>query len=637
MTAVRFSKWHIAPEKPEAQACLRAAGYPYLVAAVLSARGIETPEQAAAFLEREDKLTISPFLMRDMDKAAARVQQAIANGERIAVFGDYDVDGITATCILVDYLKSRGADVVHYIPRRIEDGYGLSRDAIKGLFDQGVRLLVTVDCGITGVEEVDYANSLGLDVVITDHHECREVLPRAVAVVDPHRADCAYPFKHLAGCGVALKLVLALGGPDREEALFSRYCTLAAVGTATQPMEILLCVFLGIGNGASILVSQEMGRRNADGLRMLVRTAVWFLYLCAIPVTILAMFVGPALLRLMQVPADAFDYAVLYLRITALGTLGNLGYNMNAGILRGLGDSRSTLLLLLISCLTNIVLDVAFVAVLGMGVAGAALATTIALYLSWLASILYARRNYEGLQFPLLPHGYDKAQLAAILKVGVPLGLNNSLYSVGHVAVQAVYNMQGSVFVAGCSIAGRVTGIAGIAITSFSSAAVVFAGQNLGAGNYRRLQRGVVQITCAAGVVTLLIGLVATVFCRPLLGLFSSDPAVLDAAVRYTWWVLPFIWTYAVFNCMMSFVNGTGAVKYTTVVNLLILWAVRIPAAYILHALGYGTSSMACVSLSYAVGLVAMLGYFLTPEWGKLRRKAKELGDAVTAETEPTL
>lgn len=119
---------------------------------MLSARGIETPEQAAAFLEREDKLTISPFLMRDMDKAAARVQQAIAGGERIAVFGDYDVDGITATCILVDYLKSRGADVVHYIPRRIEDGYGLSRDAIKGLFDQGVRLLVTVDCGITGVE-----------------------------------------------------------------------------------------------------------------------------------------------------------------------------------------------------------------------------------------------------------------------------------------------------------------------------------------------------------------------------------------------------------------------------------------------------------------------------------------------------
>ncbi len=140
---------------------------------------------------------------------------------------------------------------------------------------------------------------------------------------------------------------------------------------------------------------------------------------------------------------------------------------------------------------------------------------------------------------------------------------------------------------AGCSIAGRVTGIAGIAITSFSSAAVVFAGQeHQGAGNYRRLQRGVVQITCAARCSYITDWPGGYCVLPPAAGLFSSDPAVLDAAVLYTWWVLPFIWTYAVFNCMMSFVNGTGAVKYTTVVNLLILWAVRIPAAYILHALG---------------------------------------------------
>ena len=235
---MKYRKWHIAPEKPEAQERLRAAGYPYLVSAVLAARGVESPEQAAVFLEREDKLTLSPFLMKDMDKAAERVQQALARREKIAVFGDYDVDGITATCILVDYLKGRGADVVHYIPRRIEDGYGLSCDAIRGLYDQGVRLLVTVDCGITGVEEVDYANSIGLDVVITDHHECREVLPRAAAVVDPHRPDCTYPFKHLAGCGVALKLVLALGGPDREGSLFARYCTLAAIGTVADVMQM---------------------------------------------------------------------------------------------------------------------------------------------------------------------------------------------------------------------------------------------------------------------------------------------------------------------------------------------------------------------------------------------------------------
>ena len=235
---MKFQKWHIAPPHPEAAARLTAAGYPCLVSEVLASRGIATEEEAAAFLEQEQRLTYSPFLMADMDKAAARVQQALADGEKIAVFGDYDVDGITATCILVDYLQSRGADVLHYIPRRIEDGYGLSCDAIEGLYRKGARLLITVDCGITGVEEVDFANSLGMDVVITDHHECKETLPRAVAVVDPHRPDCPYPFKHLAGCGVALKLALALGGPDREEALFARYCTLAAIGTVADVMQM---------------------------------------------------------------------------------------------------------------------------------------------------------------------------------------------------------------------------------------------------------------------------------------------------------------------------------------------------------------------------------------------------------------
>jgi len=235
---VKFQKWHIADPHPEAAARLTAAGYPCLVSAVLASRGIGTAEEAAAFLEHEQRLTYSPFLMADMDKAVARVQQALADHEKIAVFGDYDVDGITATCILVDYLQGRGADVLHYIPRRIEDGYGLSCDAIEGLYRKGARLLITVDCGITGVEEVDFANSLGMDVVITDHHECKETLPRAAAVVDPHRPDCPYPFKHLAGCGVALKLALALGGPDREEALFSRYCTLAAIGTVADVMQM---------------------------------------------------------------------------------------------------------------------------------------------------------------------------------------------------------------------------------------------------------------------------------------------------------------------------------------------------------------------------------------------------------------
>ena len=235
---MKYQKWHIGTAAEGDPALLREAGYPGLLATVLASRGITTAEAAAEALERETTLTLSPMLMRDMDKAVARIQRALANDETIAVFGDYDVDGITSTVLLLDYLKGCGAHCLRYIPRRIEDGYGLSRDAIAGLREQGATLMITVDCGITGNEEVDFAASIGMDVVITDHHECKEELPRAVAVVDPHRSDCPYPFKYLAGVGVALKLVLALGGPDRENALFARYCTLAAIGTIADVMRM---------------------------------------------------------------------------------------------------------------------------------------------------------------------------------------------------------------------------------------------------------------------------------------------------------------------------------------------------------------------------------------------------------------
>ena len=235
---MKFQKWNIGSPREQDVALLRSAGYPYLLSTVLAARGITSPEDAAEFLDRERHLTISPMRMRDMNKAVSRIQRAISDGETIAVFGDYDVDGITSTVLLLDYLKSCGAHCLRYIPRRIEDGYGLSKDAIQGLHDQGASLMITVDCGITGNEEVDFANSLGMDVVVTDHHECKEALPNAVAVVDPHRPDCPYPFKHLAGVGVALKLVLALGGENREDALFARYCTLAAIGTVADVMRM---------------------------------------------------------------------------------------------------------------------------------------------------------------------------------------------------------------------------------------------------------------------------------------------------------------------------------------------------------------------------------------------------------------
>jgi len=204
---------------------------------VLAARGVSDPEEARRFLYEEEPLC-DPMLMKDMDRAVARLRKALEAGEKVAVYGDYDVDGITATCLLTDFLRGEGGNVIPYIPNRLEEGYGLNRGAVEQLAKEGVTLVVTVDCGITAVEETEYAKTLGLDVIITDHHECKETLPDAAAVVDPHREDCSYPFRYLAGVGVALKVCMALAGGDRAEELLGRFADLAALGTVADVMRL---------------------------------------------------------------------------------------------------------------------------------------------------------------------------------------------------------------------------------------------------------------------------------------------------------------------------------------------------------------------------------------------------------------
>lgn len=398
---------------------------------------------------------------------------------------------------------------------------------------------------------------------------------------------------------------------------------LAAVATSSQPLEILLCVFLGIGSGVSILVSQRAGSGNEELLQKLSETAVWFLYVCAVPLTVIGLLIGPWILRFMQVPPDTMDNAIHYLRITTLGCIGNMGYNLNAGILRGLGNSVSSVLLLIVTSVVNIALDLVLVAGLGMGVAGAALATSVAMLLSWLFSIWYLKRLYPQISLHGLPWGFDSGTLKDIIRVGLPLGFNSALYSLGHLLLQTLFNAQGTIFVAGCSVAGKVNSIANVAITSFSSASAVFAGQNLGAGDYRRLRRGMVCIPLFSGAVTLAAGLVVTLYCRPILALFNRDPNVLDMAVRYVRIVLPFTWNYAVYNGIMCFFNGMGEIRYTTIVNILLLWAVRIPAAWLLSVLGYGQYAMASIPMSFAVGLAATLFCFKSRCWAGICAKAQ--------------
>ncbi len=211
-------------------------GYAPLTAMVLAARGYESPAQAQRYLSCDAPLP-SPFEMTDMDLAVGRVRLALSRQEKIAVFGDYDVDGITATCLLTHYLRSQGARCVSYIPGRLEEGYGLNPIAIRQLYAEGVSLIITVDCGITAVEEARLCRQLGIDLVITDHHECKDQLPDAVAVVNPHRPDGGYPHMNLSGVGVAFKLAAALCG--NQQAALAEYADMVCLGTVADVMPLV--------------------------------------------------------------------------------------------------------------------------------------------------------------------------------------------------------------------------------------------------------------------------------------------------------------------------------------------------------------------------------------------------------------
>ena len=232
---MKYGTWNVKERPAAAEAALRRSGYGPLTAAVLAARGYDTPEKARSFLLADGPLE-DPFALRDMDKAAGRIRLALARGEAIAVFGDYDVDGITATCLLTEFLQSQGGNVTYYIPARIEEGYGLNQAAIASLQARGVSLIVTVDCGITADEEAAYCRAQGIDLIITDHHECRDVLPPAVAVVDPHRKDQPGPTRCLAGVGVAFKLAAAIVGS--QEAILQRFADLLCLGTVADVMPL---------------------------------------------------------------------------------------------------------------------------------------------------------------------------------------------------------------------------------------------------------------------------------------------------------------------------------------------------------------------------------------------------------------
>lgn len=264
---MEFASWDIKGFDRASAAKLYRSGINPLVSVLLASRGMCAEDDIYRLLRTDMSEIADPFLLTDMDIAVERINRAIDSGERIAVFGDYDVDGMTSSCLMASYFRSRGVECDIYIPGRFAEGYGVSSNAVELLHEKGVTLIVTVDCGITAHREVEYAAGLGIDIVITDHHECSETLPDALAVINPKRPDCPYPNKALAGVGVAFKLVCALDGGNIDT-LLETYSDLVAIGTVADVMSVLGENRVLIRRGLTVL-----NKRRRPGLRLLMREA----------------------------------------------------------------------------------------------------------------------------------------------------------------------------------------------------------------------------------------------------------------------------------------------------------------------------------------------------------------------------
>ena len=258
------SRWNLLPPVPDKLLVNNTSGFSPLIVQLLYNRGLTEPSQLEAFITADKRMAGNPFLLPDMQRAVTRIYQSLLSGENIAVYGDFDADGITATAVLVQGLTALGGKVTPYIPDRLTEGHGLRNAALENLYHQGISLVITVDCGITAVTQVKRARRLGLDIIITDHHIPLAEIPPALAIVDPKLPDSAYPFSELAGVGVAFKLLQALFQGMGKEPQLDELLDLVALGTVADMMPLrgenryLVKQGLGLINSAPRLGVREL-------------------------------------------------------------------------------------------------------------------------------------------------------------------------------------------------------------------------------------------------------------------------------------------------------------------------------------------------------------------------------------------
>ena len=389
---------------------------------------------------------------------------------------------------------------------------------------------------------------------------------------------------------------------------------LAAVGVGFPVIFMFTSLFMGLSGGGTVVIAQFYGAGNMDRVRDAVDTVYTAFMVSAIPITVIALGLVKPVLLLMQVKADAWAESWLYLTVVSAGLIGAIGYNLNAGILGGLGNSRTTLLFLAISSVMNIVLDLVFVLGCGMGVLGVALGTIISQAFSWLFGLFYINRHYPEIAIRPFCRRFDKALFRQIMGIGLPAGIQMSLVAVGAMVVMSKINSFGKEYTAAYNVGSKLDSLAFLPVQSLSNAVTAFVGQNIGARRLDRARQGI-RITVAASVAWSAVMLVLIPLGPTLVGFFSDTPAVIQSGSVYLKCIMPFYLLFSVMFCLNNAMRGAGDSLFAMVDVIFSLILVRVPAVY-WFADHYGPDYMYYgVGVGWCVGFTLSVVYYLSGRW----------------------
>lgn len=394
---------------------------------------------------------------------------------------------------------------------------------------------------------------------------------------------------------------------------------LSAVSNGYIVILMMTTIFSGFGAGGAVVVANFFGQQNRDGIHRAVNTIYFGITVVALPLTLLGWFASRPLLILFRVPPEVLPGAVSYVRIITLGAMGVLGYNINTGILNGLGDSKTSLKFLSVSCVTNLLLDILFVTVFNLGVAGTALATVLSQVFSWVMGIYHINRHYPYIHIKIPGGPLDIRLLKQILHVGIPSTLSSLQYHVGIMLLQSLINSFGDDFIAGVSAATRLEGFSFMPILSISTAITTFAAQNMGAGKPERIRSGVRSAVLLLSGICILLAAVVVPLARPLCSLlFGLEGPSLDAGQAYLIRVMIPSCLLGILYILNGALRGAGSPILPTVSGIIALWLVRVPTAYYLAA-HYGPHTMfLAYPIGWVCGLIISGAYYFSFRWKKM-------------------